>query len=71
MPLALASIMPRERVKKMTHDNTINQTVTMLTQRISQILDDAKHLTDVNMGSRRGRQIVAAEIARQLIDSRG
>ena len=63
--------MPRERVKKMTHDNTINETVNALTERISQILDDAKHLTDVNMGSKAGRQIIAAAIARQLIDGRG
>ena len=55
----------------MTHDNTINETVNVLTERISQILDGAKHLTAVNMGSKAGRQIVAAAIARQLIDGRG
>tara|TARA_B100000029_G_scaffold496744_1_gene563446 strand:- start:1148 stop:1315 length:168 start_codon:yes stop_codon:yes gene_type:complete len=55
----------------MTHDKTIDTTVNALTERISQILDDAKHLTDINMGSKRGRQFVAAEIARQLIDGRG
>jgi len=52
----------------MTHDNTINETVNVLTERISQILDGAKHLTNINMGSERGRQFVAATIARQLID---
>ena len=55
----------------MTHDNTINNTVNVLTERISQILDSAKHMTDVNMGSQAGRRFVAAFIARQLIDGRG
>ena len=39
-----------------------------LTEIISQILDDAKHLTDINMGSEAGRQIVAATVASQMID---
>jgi hypothetical protein len=54
-----------ERVKRMTHD--VEQVVNTLTERISQYLDSAKELTDINMGSRAGRQIVAAVIARQLI----
>jgi hypothetical protein len=40
-----------------------------LTEIISQILDNASNLTDINMGSEAGRQIVAATIASQLIDS--
>jgi len=39
-----------------------------LTEIISQILDDANHLTDINMGSEAGRQIVAATVASQMID---
>ena len=54
----------------MTHDNIINETVTVLTQRISQILDDAKHLTNINMGSAAGRQFVAAEVAARLVTGR-
>ena len=53
----------------MTHD--LEQTVNLLTERISQILDGDKSLTVINMGSRRGRQIVAAAIARQMIYGRG
>ena len=66
---AIAKTMPTERVKIMTHD--LEQTVKVLTERISQILDGAKELTDINMGSEAGRQIVAAAIARQMIYGRG
>ena len=41
--------------------------VKVLTERISHILDDAKHLTGINVGSRRGRQIIAAEVATGLV----
>jgi hypothetical protein len=50
----------------MTHD--LQGTVNVLTERISQILDSDNSLTDINMGSKAGRQMVAAAIARQLID---
>ena len=53
----------------MTHD--LQQTVNVLTERISQILDSDSTLTHINMGSAAGRQFVAAFIARQLIDGRG
>jgi hypothetical protein len=53
----------------MTHD--LEQTVKVLTERISQILDGAKGLTDINMGSKAGRQIVAATIASRMIYGRG
>ena len=49
----------------MTHD--LQDIVNTLTERISQILDGDKSLTVINMGSRRGRQIVAASVARGLI----
>ena len=39
-----------------------------LTEIISQILDNASNLTDINMGSAAGRQIVAATVASQMID---
>ena len=39
-----------------------------LTEIISQILDNASNLTDINMHSAAGRQIVAATIASQMID---
>ena len=55
----------------MSTDNIVNSAVNALTQRISHILDSANHLTTINMGSKRGRQFVAATIARQLIDGRG
>ena len=50
----------------MTHD--LQDIVNTLTDRISQILDSDNSLTSINMGSQAGRQIVAAVIARQLID---
>jgi len=53
---------------RQTFDST-TEVVKQLTQLISQILDSANHLTDINMGSAAGRQIVAGEVARQLIDS--
>jgi|TARA_R110000824_G_scaffold212843_4_gene399162 hypothetical protein len=40
-----------------------------LTEIIRQILDTATHLTDINMASEAGRQVVAASIASQMIDS--
>ena len=52
----------------MSTDNIVSSAVNALTQRISHILDSANHLTTINMGSKRGRQFVAATIARQLID---
>jgi hypothetical protein len=39
-----------------------------LTEIIRQILDTATHLTDINMGSEAGRQIVAATVASHMID---
>ena len=66
MLYAIANPVPMERVKRMTHD--LQQTVNVLTARISQILDSDSTLTAINMGSKAGRQFVAAVIARQLID---
>jgi len=54
----------------MTDTTAIPMTpVEQLTAIIGQILDDANHLTTINMGSEAGRQIVAATVARQMIDS--
>ena len=49
-----------------SHMNDAADSVNELTQRISQILDDAKELTYVNMGSKAGRQMVATVIAKKL-----
>ena len=45
------------------HETAVNY----LTRRVSQILDSAKHLTTVNMGSKAGRHMVATVIAQQLV----
>ena len=46
-------------------------TVNELAQRISQLLDSAKQLTNINMGSSAGRQIVAVTLARGLVMNEG
>ena len=49
----------------MTHD--LQEIVNTLTERINQILDSDSSLTVINMGSKAGRQFVAAVIARGLV----
>ena len=39
-----------------------------LTEIISQILDNASNLTDINLASAAGRQMIAVTIASQMID---
>ena len=46
-------------------------TVNELALRISQILDNAKELTNINMGSNAGRQIIAVTLARALVINEG
>jgi len=56
----------------MTYDeNGSELAVNSLTARISQILDGTDQLADINMRSAAGRRLVAAYVARQLIDGGG